>query len=141
MFYKARARQIITHACVARDFNFLCLCYVNYSNFYSTIRTCTVNLFKKWRQPCLQFLVMMNNFSPLSDDVYVTMENDESISVTELCVLTKIKGIKASRASGPDGLPNWVLKEYAELFAALVAEILNTSFKECMLPNASLETC
>ena len=36
---------------MARDFNFLCLCYVNYSNFYGTIMTCTVNLFKKWRQP------------------------------------------------------------------------------------------
>ena len=81
------------------------------------------------------FVGVMDDFSPLSDDVYVQMENDESISVTELCVMTKIKGIKASRASDPDGLPNWVLKEYAELFAAPVAEILNTSFKECMLPN------
>ena len=53
-----RARQIITHAYMARDFNFLCLCYVNYSSFHGTIMTCTVNLFIKWRQPCLKFLVM-----------------------------------------------------------------------------------
>jgi hypothetical protein len=29
----------------------------------------------------------------------------------------------------------WVLKEYAELLAAPVTEILNISFKECKLPN------
>ena len=47
VLHSESARQIITHACMARDFNFSCLCYVNYSNFYSTIMTCTVNLFKK----------------------------------------------------------------------------------------------
>ena len=40
---------------VLREINFLCLCYVNYSNIYGSIMTCTVNLFKKWIQPCLQF--------------------------------------------------------------------------------------
>jgi hypothetical protein len=29
----------------------------------------------------------------------------------------------------------WVLKEYAELLAAPVTEILNISFNECKLPN------
>ena len=37
---------------------FLRPCYVNYSSFHGTIMTCAVNLFKKWRQPCLKFLVM-----------------------------------------------------------------------------------
>ena len=50
------------------------------------------------------FVGVMDNFSPLTDDVHVQMENNESISVTELCVMSKLKGMKASRASGPDGV-------------------------------------
>ena len=46
-FYMQQLDLIITHACMARDFNFLYLCYVNYSNFHGTIMTCTVYLFIK----------------------------------------------------------------------------------------------
>ena len=49
IFNTARVRRIIIHACIAKNFNFLCLCHdhVNYSNFYDIIMTCTCNLFKK----------------------------------------------------------------------------------------------
>ena len=39
------------------------------------------------------------------------------------------------KAPGPDGLPNWVLKEYAELLAQPVTDILNSSYKEQKLPS------
>ena len=41
-----------------------------------------------------------------------------------------------ARAGGPDDLPNWLLKEYADILAAPIAEILNTSFSECKVPRA-----
>ena len=34
------------------------------------------------------------------------------------------------KASGPDGIPNWLLKEYSEFLANPVTTILNASFKE-----------
>ena len=33
-------------------------------------------------------------------------------------------------------IPNWVLKEYADILAPAVAEIINTSFQECRVPSA-----
>ena len=41
------------------------------------------------------FVGVMDNFLPLSDDVHVQMDNNESVSVTEQCVMSKLKGIKA----------------------------------------------
>ena len=41
-----------------------------------------------------------------------------------------------ARAGGPDDLPNWLLKEYADILAAPIAEILNTSFSEYKVPRA-----
>ncbi|KAL9970105.1 hypothetical protein ACROYT_G022428 [Oculina patagonica] len=43
--------------------------------------------------------------------------------------------VKTSRAGGPDDLPNWVLREFADILAAPIADILNTSFSECKVPR------
>ena len=37
---------------------------------------------------------------------------------------------------GPDDIPNWVLKEYADTLAAPTADILNASFSEVSVPRA-----
>ena len=39
------------------------------------------------------------------------------------------------KAPGPDGLPDWVLKEYVVLLAQPVNDILNASHKEQKLPS------
>ena len=36
---------------------------------------------------------------------------------------------------GPDEIPNWLLKEYAELLAFPVSKVINSSFKEQRLPK------
>ena len=41
------------------------------------------------------------------------------------------------KAPGPDGLSNWVLKEYAEILVTLVQNILNASYSEQKLPSMS----
>ena len=51
-------------------------------------------------------------------------------------VARKLREIDCARAGGPDDLPNWVLKEYADILAAPIAEILNTPFSECKVPRA-----
>ena len=47
----------------------------------------------------------------------------------------KLREISCARTGGPDDFPNWVLKEYADILAAPIAEILNTSFSECKVPR------
>ena len=57
------------------------------------------------------------------------MYDDQPISVTEHSVARKLREISCARTGrGPDDPPNWVLKEYADILAAPIAEILNTSF-------------
>ena len=37
---------------------------------------------------------------------------------------------------GPDGIPSWVLEENADLFAAPISNMLNSSFKEALVPQS-----
>ena len=82
------------------------------------------------------FISVMEDYSPLTDCVRVEMDDDEPISVTELSVARKLREISSARAGGPDDLPNWALREYADILAAPIADILNTSFSECKVPRA-----
>ena len=50
-------------------------------------------------------------------------------------VARKLREISCARAGGPDDPPNWVLKGYADILAAPIAEILNISFSECRVPR------
>ena len=40
------------------------------------------------------------------------------------------------KSCGPDRIPNWLLREYADLIAFPVCRILNASFKEQRLPRS-----
>ena len=62
--------------------------------------------------------------------MHVDVEDDRPIFVTKLSVARKLREIKTSRACGPDDLPNWVLKEFADILAAPTADVFNTSFSE-----------
>ena len=78
----------------------------------------------------------MEDYSPLTDCVRVDMDDDQPISVNEHSVGLKLREISCARAGGPDDLPNWVLREHADILAAPIAENLNTYFLECKVPRA-----
>ena len=82
------------------------------------------------------FVSVMKDYSSLPNCVHVNVEDDQPIFVTELSVARKLKEIKSSRTCGPDDLPNWVVKEFADILAAPIANIFNTSFSECRVPRA-----
>ena len=65
----------------------------------------------------------------------IIMKKLNSIVVTEQSVARKLREVSTSRASGPDDIPNWVLKEYADILAAPIAVILNASFSEVSVPR------
>jgi len=83
------------------------------------------------------FVRVMEDYSPVTECVCVVIIGDKPISVTDHSVARKLREISCARAGGPDDLPNWVLKEYADILAASIAEILITSFSECKVPRAS----
>ena len=55
--------------------------------------------------------------------------------VEEYDVYKRLSHLNAAKAGGPDGIPNWILREYAEFLAYPVSIILNASFKEQQLPR------
>ncbi|XP_035699606.1 uncharacterized protein LOC118432183 [Branchiostoma floridae] len=71
-------------------------------------------------------------------DLYVfpLQRPDKSV---ELCTIgeTKalLKGINPSKASGPDNLPTWMLKHYAEDFAPVITHLFNTSYEQGIIPS------
>jgi hypothetical protein len=44
--------------------------------------------------------------------------------------------LNTRKATGPDGIPAWVLKENADILASSVADIINSSYKEAHLPES-----
>ena len=72
---------------------------------------------------------------PLSENVRVASADDEPLSVTEATVARTLKAVSTSRAGGPDNLPNWLLKECADILTPPIADILNISFLECRVPR------
>ena len=68
-----------------------------------------------------------------------TMELDveDDGEVLEVCVVRVchlLRHLNKYKSPGPDNIPNWLLKEYAELLADPITDILNTSFKEQRVP-------
>ena len=84
------------------------------------------------------FLAPMESFNPLtSEDLQFLCDptlNDFSISVVNVTsptsVLSKLRNLDPSKAPGPDGIPNWILKTYGEIIATPISDIINTSFYE-----------
>ncbi|XP_068704712.1 uncharacterized protein [Montipora foliosa] len=65
----------------------------------------------------------------------VDEDSPELLEVSELRVMKLLASLNPSKACGLDDIPNWLLKEYAELLAFLVSNIINASFEEQSLPR------
>ena len=81
------------------------------------------------------FVSVMKDYSPLADSARVSANDDDPIVVTEQSVARKLREVSTSLASDPDDIPNWLLKEYAEILAVPIADILNASFSEVSVPR------
>ena len=63
------------------------------------------------------------------------VDNDsEVLTLDESSDYSALVRLNPRKASGPDGVPNWLLKDYAEFLANPVCVILNSSFAEQSLP-------
>lgn len=83
------------------------------------------------------FLSPMAGFTPLTPGYYVSLPNAKNvlpIKVSPEEVFKKLTKLNSKKAHGPDGIPTWVLKENADLFESIVADILNSTFRELHVP-------
>ena len=65
----------------------------------------------------------------------VDEDSPELLEVSELRVMKLLASLNPSKAYGPDNIPNWLLKKYAELLAFPVSKIISASFEEQRLPR------
>ena len=68
------------------------------------------------------------------DKMPLENENVEFPEVSEWRVRITLPRLNSSKAGGPDGIPDWILKDYAELLAFPITKVINASFKEQRLP-------
>ena len=79
----------------------------------------------------------MQNYQPLSHN---PLNNDqigpdlETFEPTEYFTYNLLRKLNPRKACGPDGIPNWFFKTFAEILAKPVFEIFHTSFNEQKLP-------
>ena len=62
-------------------------------------------------------------------------DNPEFLEISEERIFELLHSLNPAKASGPDGITNWLLKEYAESLAFPVKTIINASFKQQRLPD------
>ncbi|KAI8482033.1 hypothetical protein Bbelb_402090 [Branchiostoma belcheri] len=71
------------------------------------------------------------------NDLYLFPLQQPTKSV-DLCSIGEVKAllknVNPNKASGPDDLPTWILKEYADDFAPVITHLFNSSYEEGSVP-------
>ena len=80
------------------------------------------------------FLAPLEIFQPL-EAVVLYMDDPYVFTLLEPVVLVTLKHLNPRKAAGPDCVPNWLLREYAEVLVKPMIAILNSSYKEQRLPS------
>ena len=57
-------------------------------------------------------------------------ESPEFLNITESRVEKALVNLSPGKASGPDNIPNWFLKEYSNMVVLPLMQILNASYRE-----------
>ena len=73
-----------------------------------------------------------NQDTPLADDSEFLI-----VSPSEVC--NALLGLNPRKAGGPDGINNWLLRDYADFLTSPVCDILNASFAEQKLPRSWMD--
>ena len=79
----------------------------------------------------------MNKFAPLDSQVHHTTQYvSNPPTVNEHSIYRKLASLNPTKASAPDNIPAWLLKENADILAPVVTDTLNCSFSEARLPQS-----
>ena len=83
------------------------------------------------------FLSPMQDFTPLSAETFQLPQDystAQPFAVTAHAVYLQLASINPRKASGPYGIPAWLLKENADLLSDTIIDIINCFFAESRLP-------
>ena len=83
------------------------------------------------------FLSPMQDFTPLSAESFQLLQDhstEQPFVISTHAVYLQLLSINLRKASGPNGVPAWLLKENADLLSDTISDIINSSFAERRLP-------
>ena len=83
------------------------------------------------------FLSPMQDFTPLSAESFQLLQDHSTkqpFVISTHAVYLQLLSINLRKASGPNGVPAWLLKENADLLSDTISDIINSSFAERRLP-------
>ena len=76
------------------------------------------------------FTELMKDFQPLVCPPSAENTTSNVLQVSEFSVFNSLQQLNPNKFSVPDGVPNWLLREYADILARPVSSVLNSSFSE-----------
>ena len=82
----------------------------------------------------LAFLEPQKNYLKLSSTCKINTLSHQIPSVTTEMITKQLRSISSHKAAGPDNIPSWVLKDFADILALPVSMLINESFKWEQLP-------
>ena len=82
----------------------------------------------------LAFLELQKNYLKLSSTCKINTLSHQIPSVTTEMITKQLRSISSHKATGPDNIPRWVLKDFADILALSVSMLINESFKKEQLP-------
>ena len=80
----------------------------------------------------------MQDYTPLSC-LPPLVDDSELLIVSPSEVCNALLGLNPRKAGGPDGINNWLLRDYADFLTSPVCDILNASFAEQKLPRSWMD--
>ena len=66
----------------------------------------------------------------------IPIEDIRPYHVSEMSVSKKLANLIKTKATGPDGISAWLLKENSDIVGAPISDILNSSYQEASLPRS-----
>ncbi|CAB4042452.1 Hypothetical predicted protein, partial [Paramuricea clavata] len=66
----------------------------------------------------------------------IPIENIRPYYVSEMSVSKKLANLIKTKATGPDSISAWLLKENSVILGAPISDILNSSYQEASLPQS-----
>ena len=85
------------------------------------------------------FVSITNSMHPLPElednETHTTDPNRRKYHISEQDVCKELSNLKRGKASGPDNIPSWILKDFAPELSSPIAKIFNASIQECSVPE------
>ena len=84
-----------------------------------------------------EFFVSVSDLDPVNSDILFTLADDYSSDyVIEVDQVEKrLMNINVYKASGPDFIPNWILRDFAPYIAQPLTAVFNASLREGTVPE------